>query len=458
MTDLSSSVNPTTEIYLSVSTTTTVDNCNSNICNKKTSAWKERGSRNLTYEERRAMLDFLLKRRVEGSTKLMRHAVTDAATEFAVDRRTVSRLWKRAVQSLENGDEVCDVASRKVGRRGRRKRDWSAELKRVKEIPLTQRGSIRALASAVGIPKTTLYELLKDDGNPVLNAIKPSLTDKNKLERLRYCIDKVRPNGLFDDMHNVVHINMKWFALPRDKKTKVMFMVAVARPQWDPQRNNYFNGKIGTWPFVREELVTQSDGKLGQQKRMFVAMETVTKDDVQRMINELIVPAIRQKMPVHFSIFIQQDSAKIRCSSDAIFAEECRKEGWHIQMQHLPPYSPDFTVMDSTLFQFIQTALKAQLTIRNTMMTGLSELVARVERAFASLSTDQLNDAFLTLQKAMECTMRVQGANTYELRATTKEQLRCQGSLPVSILCDPDALLACKVALDGVKDVPFENC
>lgn len=431
---------------------------------KKTSAWKERGSKNLTYEERRAMLDFLMKRRVEGTSKLVRHAVTDAATEFRVDRRTVSRLWKRAVQSLENGDEVCDVASRKVGRRGRRKRDWSAELERVKEIPLAQRGSIRALATAVGIPKTTLYELLKEDGGPTINSIKPSLTDKNKLERLRYCVDKVRPNGLFDDMHNVVHINMKWFTLPRDKKTKVMFMAAVARPQWDPQKNEYFDGKIGTWPFVREEMQMQeAEMKLPQQipERTFVALETVMKDDVQRMITELIVPAIRQKMPVHLmhgSIYIQQDSAKIRSSGDATFAEEGRKEGWNIQMQNLPPYSPDFAVMDSALFKSIQAALKAlPPSSLAASVSGLTELMSSVERGFASLTRDQINDAFLSLQKAMECTMRVQGSNTYELGPTGKEQLQFEGSLPVSILCDPDAMLACRAVLDEATEESLET-
>ncbi|GMF33215.1 unnamed protein product [Phytophthora fragariaefolia] len=426
---------------------------------KKTSAWKERGSRNLTYEERRAMLDFLMTRRVEGTTKLVRHAVTDAANEFGVDRRTVSRLWKRAVQSLENGDEVCDIASRKVGRRGRRKRDWSAELERVKEIPLAHRGSIRALATAVGIPKTTLYELLKEDGNPTINSIKPSLTDKNKLERLRYCASKVRPSGLFDDMHNVVHVNIKWFSLPRDKKTKVMFMAAVARPQWDPQKNEYFDGKIGTWPFVREQVQVQDvDTKpsIETPERTFVALEMVTKDDVQRMITELIVPAIRQKMPAHLiqgPIYIQQDSAKIRSPGDATFAEEGRKEGWNILLQNLPPYSPDFTVMDNNLFKPIQAALKLPPPpTLGVSVSGLSELMSSVERGFASLSRDQINDSFLSLQKAMECTMRVQGSNTYELGPTCKEQLQFDGSLPVSILCDSDAILACRAVLDDATE------
>ncbi|RLN94233.1 hypothetical protein BBJ28_00007760 [Nothophytophthora sp. Chile5] len=421
----------------------------------------ERGNKNLSHDERRAMLDFLLHRRTEGTTKLARHAITDAATEFRVDRRTVSRLWKRAVQSLEKGDAVCDVASRKIGRRGRRKRDWSAELERVKEIPLDQRGSIRALASAVGIPKTTLFELLREDGSPnrVLNSIKPPLTEKNKVERLKYCASKLRANGLFDDMFNVVHINMKWLALSRDKKTKLMFMAAVARPQYDPQKDVFFDGKLGIWPFVRAEMSPLEAGNSNEavSHQTFVPMEAVTKDDVQRMITELITPAIRQKMPLHLKprpIFIQQDSAKIRSSAgDAAFTEEGRKHGWDIQLQSLPPYSPDFTVMDGALFKPIQAALRvgAPLTL-GTSTSVLAELVASVERGYASLTKDQIDDAFLSLQKAMESTMRVQGSNTYELGPTGKQRLQHEGSLPVSILCHPDAILACRAALDGVTE------
>ncbi|RLN53366.1 hypothetical protein BBJ29_006279 [Phytophthora kernoviae] len=322
----------------------------------------DRGNKNLTYTERRSMLEFLLQRRNEDTNKLARHAITDAAAEYRVDRRTVSRLWKRAVQSMENGDQVADIASRKVGHRGRRKRDWSAELERVKQIPLEQRGSIRALASAVGIPKTTLFELLREDGSPtrVINSIKPPLTDKNK-------------------------------------------------------------------------------------------------DEVQRMITSNIMPAIREKMPEHMKglpIFIQQDNAKVRSSvNDAAFTKEGQKDGWDIQMQSLPPYSPDFTVLDNTLFKTIQTSLKNLPPLAlGTSVPVLNELLVGVNRAFELLTKDHINDAFLSLQKIMEYTMRVQGSNTYELGSTGKAQLEHEGSLPISILCHPDAMLACRAVLDGVTE------
>ncbi|OWY95116.1 hypothetical protein PHMEG_00034966 [Phytophthora megakarya] len=237
----------------------------------------------------------------------------------------------------------------------------------------------------------------------------------------------------------------------------VMFMAAVARPQWDPHKNEQFDGKIGAWPFVREEQILNAETKL---QSTFVALETVTKDDVQRMITELIIPAIRHKMPVHLMqgiVYIQQDSAKIRCAGDVMFVEEGRKGGWNIQMQNLPPYSPDFTVMDNALFKSIQATLKTlPAPLLSAPVTGLTELLSGVERGFEALTRDQINDAFLSLQKTMECTMRVQGSNTYELGPTGKEQLQFEGSLPVSILCNPDAMLACRAALDEATEEALE--
>lgn len=454
-------------------------------------ARRDRGNKNMTFDERREMLDFLLARRADPTGKapgkLARNAINEAAIEFSVDRRTVSRLWKRAAASLERGEPVCDVASRKVGRQGRRKRDWSAALEKVREVPVEQRGSIRALASAVGIPKTTLFELLREDPSPLraLNSIKPALTERNKLERLRYCHSKLRPNGLFDDMFNMVHVNVKWFSLPRDKKVRVMCLTAIARPQWDIANSCRFDGKIGIWPFLKaaadgeyrldRPLDEQTDVNMdtnGQPRPSpgvdqangngttgshisLTAMETVSKDDVQRMLASVVIPEIRRKMPSHLKaqpIFIQQDSAKIRSAQgDPVLAEEGRRYGWHIALQNPPPYSPDFTVLDNAVFKHIERAIKDMpVPPRTAALAPLEELVHDVQAGFQALTREHLDDAFLSLQKVLECTMLVQGANTYELEggATGRDQFERDGSLPVSILCKPEAAVACRAAIE----------
>uniref|UniRef100_A0A8I6YVX6 Uncharacterized protein n=1 Tax=Hordeum vulgare subsp. vulgare TaxID=112509 RepID=A0A8I6YVX6_HORVV len=73
-------------------------------------------------------------------------------------------------------------------------------------------------------------------------------------------------------MHNVVHIDEKWFTVTNKNKTyylldgeeeptmpihgncigKVMILTGVARPWWDSEGNVTFSGKIGIWPFVKE--------------------------------------------------------------------------------------------------------------------------------------------------------------------------------------------------------------
>jgi hypothetical protein len=77
----------------------------------------------------------------------------------------------------------------------------------------------------------------------------------------------------FISMHNIVHIDEKWFTLTKRNKKyyllpeeeephrciqnkncigKVMFLTAVARPRFDAQKKPTFSGKLGVWPFVKE--------------------------------------------------------------------------------------------------------------------------------------------------------------------------------------------------------------
>ena len=121
-------------------------------------------------------------------------------------------------------------------------------------------------AVCIGIPKTSLWRLFKDGQlKQHSSALKPLLTEKNKIERLNFCLSFLRNDGFFKDMYSYVHKDKKWFyikcinqnyyLLP-DKKTpkqfckskqfitKVMFMATVARPRYDPNKKALFNGKI----------------------------------------------------------------------------------------------------------------------------------------------------------------------------------------------------------------------
>src|SRR5689334_785864 len=75
-------------------------------------------------------------------------------------------------------------------------------------------------------------------------------------------------------MFDCAHVDEKWFYLTKPKVTyylcpdepeklrtckskrfieKVIFLAAVARLRFDHSRNEFFEGKIGIWPFVIEE-------------------------------------------------------------------------------------------------------------------------------------------------------------------------------------------------------------
>ncbi|ETI42512.1 hypothetical protein L914_11894 [Phytophthora nicotianae] len=444
---------------------------------------------NLTDDQRLTMADFLLKHSM-GEARLPRSVITAAADKFEVHRNTVSRVWNLMKAAIDVGaptDVVMNqVLSKKRGNCGRKKKDYSAALERVKQLPLSQRGSLRALSTAVGVPRTTLFRLLRNEdstGNPVINtaeqqdsnsdakptianAIKPALSDKNKRDRLKFCLDKMRPNGVFDDMFNVVHINTKWCSLPgsRDaKKTKAMFLIAVARPQWDSRRRQQFDGKLGVWPFVvtdpplepyAEAIVLPGIQAASRVGRVFRVLETIAKKEIQTMITSYVIPAIKMKMPSSLRdgrVFIQFDNQQMRLTpDDPVVAEHGRIDGWDIQVQYQPAYSPELVVLNHNFLKSIYPDLTVRIA---TMQPPIEELIAGVERAYAAVSKRQINDTFLALQKTMECVMLAGGSNDFDSQEdATKKSLQRDGSLPVSVLCKREVLLACQAVLNVPRE------
>jgi hypothetical protein len=173
-----------------------------------------------------------------------------------------------------------DVNSLRPNNFGRKK--IQVDLSRVADIPLNRRGTIRPLAYALGISKSSVHRLFKEGLlRRHSNALRPYLKEENKKARLQWVLSKLDANTLpnnpkFVDMKNIIHSNEKWFNGTQKNKTiylhpdeedphrtvqnkngihKVMFYSAVGRPMFDDEGRCYFDGKIGIWPFVREILV-----------------------------------------------------------------------------------------------------------------------------------------------------------------------------------------------------------
>jgi hypothetical protein len=166
---------------------------------------------------------------------------------------------------LRKEGTLADVPSCKAGHCGTKRQEIDLEV--IKVLPLNQCNNLRSIASHIGVNVGTLYNRIKEGQIiPHSNVVKPFLMEVNKMEHLCWCLAQLnssRPNDnpVFQEMFDTVHLDEKWFYmtktlgcyyLVKSKRfiTKVMFLIAVARPRQDYGRNQKFDGKLGIWAFV----------------------------------------------------------------------------------------------------------------------------------------------------------------------------------------------------------------
>ncbi|KAF0720980.1 hypothetical protein AaE_010219 [Aphanomyces astaci] len=228
-----------------------------------------------------------------------------------------SRLWKRATYNPGSNTLCQDVASRKKGRAGR-KLKYSDLSERIAKIPKTDRTTIQAIAHVINVPKSTLQDYFKR-GFLVRHSssVKPQLTEANKAARLKWAFERLGPDLMVHDMMDYVHVDEKWFYMTRVKKTlyllpgeepphrstkskrfitKVMFLSAVARPRWNYNTNEWFDGRIGTWHFT-QSVPAQRSSRNRPSGTMVTVPCTVTRDTYRDMLIDNVIPAIKAKWP-----------------------------------------------------------------------------------------------------------------------------------------------------------------
>ena len=236
---------------------------------------------NATEEERVGILQALLTLSENG--KLVKGAIQVTAAKFMKSSKTISRIWRRAQESLQSGAVCADMASRKRGNCGRKRKNRDEIANLIAQVPLAKRTTLRSLSAATKIPIGTLYNVLKEGRLKRVNStVKPHLGEENKIQRLKFALDMLEPESdKFKETFNMVHVDEKWFYLTKIKKkfylvpeeeiphrtvqskrfiTKVMFLTAVARPRWDPHRKTFFDGKIGIWPCI-DQVPAQRSSK-----------------------------------------------------------------------------------------------------------------------------------------------------------------------------------------------------
>ena len=74
-----------------------------------------------------------------------------------------------------------------------------------------------------------------------------------------------------------------------------MFMAAVAKPRYDPNRKTMFNGKIGIWPFVTHELAKRNIKNGIKGTLATKGIPNINRHETRKMLVENIIPAIKKK-------------------------------------------------------------------------------------------------------------------------------------------------------------------
>lgn len=157
------------------------------------------------------------------------------------------------MKQIAQGLEV-DVSNQKKERCGRKSKDINLE--QIPTIPLNKRSTIRSLAWQLGCSPTTLYrkfklKLIKRH----TNSVKAVLKEKNKKDRLKFCMsmldetttETARPK--FNTMHNIVHIDKKWFNMT--KKNKIYYLLD---DEEDPMRPIQSSNCIGNVMFLTTSM------------------------------------------------------------------------------------------------------------------------------------------------------------------------------------------------------------
>lgn len=155
---------------------------------------RPRGSKDMCAAQRDQILGFL-RASVKPDGTLRHGAKALAARTFNCDRNQVRVIWERAAVGLPQP------------KRGGSEKKYNVDALReaIKEVPPFERMNVRAAGEALGVPYGTLQRYIGRDGplRRVTVHVKPTLTEEQKIERLRFVFCFVeRPIGTFCVAHS----------------------------------------------------------------------------------------------------------------------------------------------------------------------------------------------------------------------------------------------------------------
>jgi hypothetical protein len=429
---------------------------------------ENRGGSTTSADTIKAIISFLLVRsdKVNGEMVPARGAQSEAAKHFGLATSNISRYWNQAKKNYNNPTIQAYRASplkrgKKEGEGQRWDREEVADL--IRGLRAHERRTIRAIASATGIPPTTIHRMYRNDNiiRRVTNDIKPTLNDYNMLVRVMYAFNRVMPGRntmgrlSYNPSELTVHVDEKWFFLTQKQLAiylvqgeeeperhvqnkshivKVMFLTAVARPRFDETGNCTFDGKIGMWPFVRR-APAQRASRNRARGTIITTPINVTYDVYKDFFFEKVIPAIKTKFPrehnPNITIAIQHDNAPSHFREDdpAWIAMVNTEVNWRFKLDEQPANSPDTNVLDLGFFASIQTM---QWGLEPA--TTIDGLIANVIRAWENYPARTLDRVWLTHMSCLNEIVECYGGNFYKIPHLGKTNLvDAVGNLPKAI-------------------------
>ncbi|KAH9095269.1 hypothetical protein Ae201684P_013385 [Aphanomyces euteiches] len=386
---------------------------------------------NLTDEQSAALYLELAKRSCNGMVS--RGIMEEVCSFFSVTSRTSWRIWKRGNDSHEVG-QAANVRSKIKGHSGRRRVYAPSDIEaKVKAVELHKRQTYGSLAKETGLSEFLLWSYVKAKWmNRRSNWARPALSDQQRACRLAFCKNFVDMNYA---SYDVVHVDEKWFFMAKIRRkfllwhdeamvprhvqnkshiTKVMFLVAVARPRGD------WDGKVGCWPFVTK-VQAQRTSRNRRAGELVLTPVSVTGAIYREYLCDLVLPAIKHKWAwpsnEHGTIFNQQDNAPAHSRlDDAEILAACNSDGWNIEMRFQPAKSPDLNVLDLGFFNSIQ-ALQQRFECGT-----IEELIDAVKISFHELERLTLEKTFRTLHRVMQVIIEFKGDNRFKIPRSKKNE------------------------------------
>ncbi|ETV84163.1 hypothetical protein H257_03450 [Aphanomyces astaci] len=335
--------------------------------------------------------------------KLAHGVISTAASHFKLYCSTVARIWKTFL--------LGDIENKNV-------------IKIVREIPQSQRSTMRNISEATGLSTARFSRSLKAGTlEHCSSRLKPLLTEANQLERIVFCGSHVRreaPDIMlaetidqigdlqecpFQEMWDIIHLNEK-----------------------------HLDGKIGMWP-IEEQVPAMRNSRNRAAGTMVTTLVNVNTLVYQDFVLNKVVPAIKAKFPsANKQVVLQHDNAKPHRSINSAVFQGVSTDGWTFVVRCQPLNSPYLNVLDLGFFASIQAQQYKSFSI------FVDDVIRATMGAFDPLCSNKLEDVYLTLQVVMRLVLHHLGGNQFRLPHLKKEAMRRAGTLMAIVTC-PLALL-----------------